>query len=299
MSEARPDFDSLRSMMPMGNFHRNAIMEVLAHRAVLAYLDAQPDTLAAVVERVGTWDDAPREFRYPEDHPRYRFAAQRALALVNDAFRTADQVGVEFQDAMVMLGARRLVASFAPEVHRRGALKVLGSGTKDVVGIALGVDSADGPSGLVGFAAAAAYLYGNSRLFPSQHAVRTMFERRIRDLEAEALQIPDLERVADISDQEARGFLLRILPAFPLSPPGTPTLPELEAIELVKRHLLTTPADATSPDQQQELLRCITVILAASLETHTANKLYVARGDSFPGRGRQQPRRKQPKSRRK
>lgn len=299
MTEPREDFDVLRSMIPAGNFHRNAIMEALARRAVLAYLDAQPDTLAAVIERVGTWDDSPREFRYPENLPRYRFAAQRALTMINQAFMVADQGGVEFQDAMVMLGARRLVTDLAPETHRREALEILRTGKKDAIGIELRPDAADGPAGLVAFAATAAHLYGNPRLFRSQHAVRTMFDKQIRELEAEAYQVPDLERVADVTDQDAREFLLRILPVFPFSAPGAPTLPELEVLELIKRHLLTTQADATSLAQQQELLRCINVILATSLNAHVAKKQYAAPADSFPRRARQQPQRKQPKSKRK
>ncbi|HTJ67964.1 MAG TPA: hypothetical protein VL551_10575 [Actinospica sp.] len=299
MAEPHESFDALRAMMPGGSFHRNAIMDALARRAVLAYLDAQPDTLAAVIERVGTWDDTPREFQYPQTLPRYRFAGQRALAIVNQAFMVADQAGIEFQDAMVMLGARRLVTDLAPEAHRREALEILRTGKKDAAGIELRPDAADGPAGLVAFAATAAHLYGNPRLFRSQHAVRTMFDKQIRELEAEAYQMPDLERVADISDQDARAFLLHLLPGFPLSPLGEPTLPELEIIQLIKRHLLSTHADATTADQQEELLRCVRVILSTSLEAREAKKQYAAPASSFPGRPRQQPRRKQPKAKRK
>jgi hypothetical protein len=274
-------------------------MDALARRAVLAYLDAQPNTLTAVIERVGTWDDSPREFKYPQSLPRYRFAGQRALAMVNQAYIVADQGGIEFQDAMVMLGARRLVSDLAPEAHQREALEILRAGKKDSVGIELRPDAADGAAGLAAIAAVAAHLYGNPRLFRSQHAVRTMFEKQIRELEAEAYQMPDLERVPDVSDHDAREFLLRILPGFPLSRLGEPTLPELEILELIKRHLLSTPADATNFAQQEELLRCIRVILATSFAAHEAKKQFAAPAESFPGGLRQQPRRKQPKAKRK
>jgi hypothetical protein len=126
-----------------------------------------------------------------------------------------------------------------------------------------------------------------------------MFERQIRELEAEAYQTPDLERVADISDQDAREFLLRILPGVPLSPPGRPTLPELEILEMIKRHLLSTHADATTPAQREELLRCILVIISTGFEARAMKTQFAAPAGAFPSRPRQQPRRKQPKAKRK
>lgn len=284
--------------MPSGVIHRNLAMEALARRAVLAYLDADPDTLAAVVERVGTWDDVPRERPYPVSLPRYRFAAQRALGVANEAYAVADHANIQLQDSLVRLGARKLVAELAPEQHRREALEILHGG-RDSAGTGARSDAVDGPAGLVAYAATAAHLFGNPRLFPSQHLVRKMLLSQIRETEAEAQQAPDLERITDVSDREAGAFLDRLWPGFRIPGSDEISLPELEIVSMIKRHLLTTPADATTPEQQRELTRCIKVILTTGLAASEAkNTAYRVPAESFPSSPRTQPRRKKPKSKR-
>lgn len=298
MTDPSSDISLLRSIMPPGVIHRNLAMEALARRAVLAYLDADPDTLAAVIERVGTWDDAPREKPYPASLPRYRFAAQRALGVANEAYAVADHANIQVQDSLVKLGARKLVTDLAPEQHRSAALEILHAGARNS-GIESGSDAQDGPAGLVAFAATAAHLFSNPRLFPSQHLVRKMLLSQIRETEAEAQQAPDLERITDVSDGEAGAFLERLWPGFRIPGNDEISLPELEIVSMVKRHLLTTPADATTPEQQRELTRCIEVILTTGLRASEAKKTtYRAPAESFPNHPRTQPRRKKPKSKR-
>lgn len=299
MADQSSDISILRSIMPPGVIHRNLAMEALARRAVLAYLDADPDTLAAVLERVGTWDDVPRERPYPASLPRYRFAAQRALGVANEAYAVAEHANIQLQDSLVRLGARKLVADLAPEQHRREALEILHGGGRDSAGTEVRSDALDGPAGLVAYAATAAHLFGNPRLFASQHLVRKMLLSQIREADAEAQQAPDLERITDVSDREAGAFLDRLWPGFRIPGSDEISLPELEIVSMIKRHLLTTPADATTPEQERELTRCIEVILTTGLAASEAkNTTYRVPAESFPNSPRTQPRRKKPKSKR-
>jgi hypothetical protein len=45
------------SQLPQLNVERIGRMSGMAMRSVIALMDEQPDTYAALVERIGTWDD--------------------------------------------------------------------------------------------------------------------------------------------------------------------------------------------------------------------------------------------------
>ncbi|MFJ7275503.1 hypothetical protein [Kitasatospora sp. NPDC098663] len=94
----------------------------MALRGIIALVDEQPDTFAALVERIGTWDDDPGRTPYPR--PRYQFAVTEALRIVNDAFTAIEEVGPLPNEAVVD-GARPLIERFAPAEYHDAALEKL------------------------------------------------------------------------------------------------------------------------------------------------------------------------------
>lgn len=286
--------------MPQGVVERNAMMAALAYRTVLAFLDRDSQGLAAAVERVATWDDYPRAFPYPASLPRFKMAAQMAMEYAITGLRAAKtQSGISPGESELKSEASTLVAELGPPEYQQAAMKVLAVGT-----------AAAGPTpmedkaslgGLVAYAAVAAAVYGNATIYRSQHTVRRLLVKHIREAEAEAYQMPPAEQITDVSEDDARAFLDSIFEdGFPLGGPGELSLPELDIIALAQRHLLHTKADASSPEQIAELKRCILVILTSSTAAFSSKRTteYTTPGSSFPGRTRPQPKRKKPKSKR-
>lgn len=77
--------------LPRPIAERMGRMSGMAMRAIIALIDEAPDTFAALVERIGTWDDDPGRTPYPM--PRYQFAIKEVLRIVNDAFTAIDERG--------------------------------------------------------------------------------------------------------------------------------------------------------------------------------------------------------------
>jgi hypothetical protein len=297
MSDPIPDMSVLRQVMPHGVIERNAMMTALAYRSVLAFLDRDAQALAAAVERVATWDDYPRAFPYPARLPRFKMAAQMAMEYAITGLRAASsQSGISPGEAELKSAAAALVAELGPAEHQEAAMKVLAAGAGRTP-----AEEKASLGGLVAYAATAAAVYGDPKIYRSQHTVRRMLVAHIREAEAEAYQVPAAERITEVSEAEARAFLDAIFEdGYPLGEPGELTLPELDILALAQRHLLHTKADASTPEQIAELKRCIAVILKASIDAFSAARpaAYTAPGASFPGSARVQPKRKKPKSKR-
>lgn len=298
MSEEFPDVDALRQAFPDGVIERVAVMSALAWRAVLAYLDRDAQSLAAVIERVGTWDDYPRKYPFPAAAPRFKNAVTAAMNSGITILRAAADSGKEPGAAQLQAAAAKLVAELAPAEHQQSALRIL----------QLDQQAADDErwdeqftaGGLAAYAALTAAVYGDPAIMPTQHEVRRAIVKYVRQDEADAYKVPLAERITEVDEQEARAFLDGLFePGSPLQESDRPpTLYELDILALVQRHLLHTKADATTLEQAAELRRCILVIVKSSLEAFDARRPYASPSGSFPGGPRVQPKRKKPKSKR-
>ncbi|MEU4113356.1 hypothetical protein AB0F71_02495 [Kitasatospora sp. NPDC028055] len=259
---------ALMDKLPAHIVERTGRMYALARRAVLALIDGDADTLAAVVDRIGSWDDDPGRDPYPD--PPFKYPASEALSLANEFFRLGELVGVHTSNYAAADGATRLIKQCAPAGHREAALSLLSTMKADGHG---GVEfdraAADGPAGLLAFAATAASLTENRRVFRSKETVRLTLIKHIRESEAKALRIPDRESISEISDQDALAFLHQLYgDDYPLPrDPDERAVWELDIVAVIKQHLLDTPADATTPGQRRALHERLTTILQAAAGT--------------------------------
>ncbi|MFD8609711.1 hypothetical protein ACFV09_12605 [Streptomyces sp. NPDC059631] len=256
--------------LPRPITERRGRMSGMAMRAIIALIDEEPDTFAALVERVGSWDDDPGRTAYPL--PRYEFALQEAARIVNDAF-TAIEERKPLPNEVVTEGARGIVERLAPEEYRAEALAKLaefppGTEPMDLVGGEEG-----GPVAFVITTAAAAWLCGGAggRMATLEN-IRLMLLQQARQAESIATGAPEREQVNKISDDDALALLAdlydedyaRLIPGPRQRGPW-----EWDMLAVLKAHLLETPADATTPEQRQELKKKLLTVLQAAAATQT------------------------------
>lgn len=105
--------------LPRPIVERMGRMSGMAMRAIIALIDEEPDTFAALVERIGTWDDDPGRAPYPM--ARYEFPIKEVLRIVNDCFTAIEERGPLPNEA-VAEGARGIVERLTPEEYRAQAL---------------------------------------------------------------------------------------------------------------------------------------------------------------------------------
>jgi hypothetical protein len=299
------DFDSLREQIaaaiPAWMTERNGRMSGMAMRLILAYIDGQPETVAALVERIGTWDDDPGRHPYPL--PRYEFPAQEAARTLGTMMRGIEQVQrVTVLNEEVADGAVRLIEAHGPEQHRKEALERLASvpaGTEPFS--ILGDSTEPGPLELIVAAAATAGMCTNPKYVAAPQAVRMTVVNQMREAEALAGGVPSRERITEISDRQALWLLTQLYDGddnFSRTIPRQPSERgpwEWDILALLKTHLLETPAEATTPEQAAALKA---QILATMQAAHATRK-----HTGPPPRGtkagqRTQPHRKKPKGKR-
>ncbi|MEY9948425.1 hypothetical protein [Kitasatospora sp. GAS1066B] len=281
--------------MPSAIVERTGRMHALSRRAVLAFIDADRETLAAVVDRIATWDDDPGRATYPR--PRFEFPANQALALANDLFRLGEQQGIRISDAQAATGAAELINRDAPTEHREAALALLSAMKGDSRnGAVFDPVAATTEAGLLAFAATAAWLGTNPRLIRSRETVRLNLIKEIRESESRALKVPERETIRDVSDKDALAFLHQLYGEhYPLPrDPAERGAWEMDIVAIVRQHLLETPADATTPEQKKALHERVIAILSAAAGTPRRTPPPATRS----GAVRQQPKRKQPKGKR-
>ncbi|OLE27519.1 MAG: hypothetical protein AUG49_05115 [Catenulispora sp. 13_1_20CM_3_70_7] len=259
--------------MPPWAMDRMGRMSGWTHRVLLAMIDGDAETLAAVLERMAGHDTEPG--RRPYTETTWQFA-------IREIERTA--------------GVTALLADLAPEELREQAvanalLCVHDDHSGDVLPVVR-----DG-SLVLALAAIAAWSVRDKNLSPTVAPVRLALISRIKEAEAIALGIPEAEQINEVSDDEARAFLESLH--------GVCTIPkdrsrwhlaELDVICLLKEHLLETPVAATTEDQRRALDAAIKLRLQAALGTHRPRPAAPAT-PHVPGQ-RVQPRRKRPKDKR-
>jgi hypothetical protein len=286
-------FDDFLSAMPPAMVERMGRMSALARRGILALVDAEPQTLSAVVDRIGTWDDDPGRGGYPM--PRFQFPAKQALTVANDFFRLADEHAIPISNDAAASGAVELLEQLAPQEHRDTAVAVLAVMKGHTDAVELDAATSESEAGFLAYAATAAWLGTRPQLFPSRETLRLLLIKHIRQNESRALGVPTREQINEISDRAARDFLLRLYGGdYPLpTHPEERALWEVDIVAVAKQHLLETPADATTADQARALHDRVDTILRAA-----AGTVRRPPPPNRTGSPRTQPKRKKPKGRR-
>ena len=116
--------NDLMGQLPRPMVERMGRMSGMAMRSIIALIDEAPGTFAALVERIGAWDDDPGRVPYPM--PRYQFAVKEALRIVNDAVTAIEEKAGPLPNEVLAKGARDLIERFAPAEYREDALAKLG-----------------------------------------------------------------------------------------------------------------------------------------------------------------------------
>ncbi|WP_416971656.1 hypothetical protein [Streptomyces sp. 4F14] len=257
--------------MPQPIVERMGRMRGMALRSVIALIDEAPDTFAALVERIGTWDDDPGRTPYPL--PRYSFATEQALQFFRDAVTVIERKTGPLPNEVVAEGARGVVEQFAPAEYREDALAKLaafpsGTGPVEISG---GEDA-----GLVDFvvvAAMAAWVgRGAGGRMATLENIRLTLLREVRHAESTAIGAPERERVDTVSDADALALLAdlysedyaRLIPG-----PNQRGPWEWDMLAVLKTHLLETPAEATTPEQAEQLKAKLLSVLQAAAATQT------------------------------
>lgn len=264
---------SLASQLPPGIAERMGQMESLGHKVVLAFVDGDGEEIARTLDKIASWDDAPGRLPYPGS--RFEFAVKQVLDTVNTLFNVYDEVG-GVENAAVVAGARHLIEQYAPAEFQELAFEHFAEvpgGTAEM-NLARGGKPADAGT-MLAVSAAAAWLATQPHVFPVRQDSRQILLQRIREGAADAYGTPARERVTSISDAEARAFLDVLFPPagsypFPTNPREW-TVGEREVIGLMKSHLLTTPASATTPAEVRALKGQIIKTLEAALAQMTAS----------------------------
>jgi hypothetical protein len=262
--------NDLMGQLPRPIVERMGRMSGMALRAIIALIDEEPDTFAALVERIGTWDDDPGRTPYPM--PRYEFAIKEVLRIVNDAFAAIEERGPLPNEA-VAEGARDVIARLAPEEFRTDALAKLAGFPPGTEPMDLSGGEDGGVVDFVVAASAAAWMIGGAggRMAMQQH-LRLMLLQQVRHAESTATGAPDREQVNQISDSDALALLadlydedyVRLIPGPRQRGPW-----EWDMLAILKTHLLETPADATTPEQRQELKAKLLAVLQAAAATQS------------------------------
>ncbi|KNB53493.1 hypothetical protein [Streptomyces caatingaensis] len=255
---------SLMDELPDGIVERTGRMHALSRRAVLAFIDEDAQTLAAVVDRIASWDDDPGRLPYPQ--PRFQFASRQALALANDLFYQAETHGAHISNRAAAGGAGDLIARHAPAEHRAAAQRLLTAMNEDGRDAEFSPTAGDEAPGLLAFAATAAWLCVHPKVHRSRESARLALIQEIRESEAKALKTPDREMINEISDQDALHLLGQLYDGdYPLPrDAGERAVWEADIIAVAKQHLLETPADATTPEQKAALCERVSAILRAA-----------------------------------
>ncbi|MFE2104524.1 hypothetical protein ACFXAF_01420 [Kitasatospora sp. NPDC059463] len=286
--------NDLMSQLPRPLVERMGRMSGMALRGVIALVDEEPDTFAALVDRIGTWDDDPGRTPYPR--PRYQFAVTEALRVVNNGFTAIEEHGPLLNEAVVE-GARPLIESFAPAEFRDAALQKLATFPPGTEPMDLSGGDDVGPVDYVVAAAAAAWIAnGAGGRVAMQQNLRLALLKEVRRAESVATGAPEREQVNDVSDADALALLaalydedyVRLIPG-----PRDRGPWEWDMLAVLKAHLLETPADATTPEQAQALKAKLVTILQAAVATVEKPKAPMVR----PVGKRVQPKR-QPKKKR-
>jgi hypothetical protein len=245
-------------------------MTALADRAILALIDGQDDTLAAVLDRIATFDLEPGRPAPPETYDPWKFPVDQVLKTADAFLQISERVG-GVTDAEVTVGAGELLAVFSPPDRRAAAITLLegGEGPFD-----LSAAGGPGPTSFLTIAAIGAWIALQPKIFPSREALRLTFVTRIRKAEAEAAAIPEDQRIEQVSDADALE-LLRIVAGeqFAARTPARRsawTLIDLDIVSILKQHLLETPAQATTDEQAGALRDQIFLYLAAAAGTPPA-----------------------------
>jgi len=261
--------NDLMGGLPQPIMERMGRMSGMALRSVIALIDEEPGTFAALVERIGTWDDEPGRVPYPL--PRYEFPIQEALRIVGEAVTAIEQKAGSLPNEDMTEGARRLVEQFAPEEYREDALAKLaaippGTGPVEISG---GEDG--GPVDFVVATAMAAWLgRGAGGRTATTASIRLMLLEQVRRAESMAIGAPERERVDKVSDAEALALMdglfgggyARLIPG-----PNQRGPWEWDMIAVLKAHLMETPADATTPEQAEQLKARLLSLLEAAVAT--------------------------------
>lgn len=260
--------NDVMGQLPGPMAERMGRMSGMAMRAIIALIDEEPDTFAALVERVGSWDDDPGRAPYPL--PRYEFATKEAARIVNDAF-TAIEERRPLPNEVVTEGARDIVERLAPEGYRAEALAKLAAFPSGREPMDLAGGEEGGAVSFVITAAAAAWLCGGAggRMATLEN-IRLMLLQQARQAESVAIGAPEREQVTKISDADALALLAdlydedyaRLIPGPRQRGPW-----EWDMLAVLKTHLLETPSDATTPEQRQELKAKLLTILQAAAAT--------------------------------
>ncbi|NGO67078.1 hypothetical protein G5C65_01590 [Streptomyces sp. SB3404] len=292
-AEQQTAYDVLQQM-PDEVAERIGRMRALARRAILALIDGDRETLAAVVNRIATYDDDPGRRPYPQ--PRFRLASREALKLTNAYFYQAETHGSFLANTTVADGARDLITRYAPTEHQQAAGELLtvmkGGGRQSEAEFS--PTAGDDAAGLLAFAAASAWLAVHPKVFRSRETARLTLIQEIRENEAKALKIPDREIVTEISDQDALAFLDQLYDEnCPLPRDATErAVWERDIIAITKQHLLETPASATTPEQQENLRAQATSILRAATGTPRRTAAPPDRSGTVRKQPKRQPKRK-------
>lgn len=294
---SRADF---ASFLPPGTAERMGQMMSLGHQAVLAFVDGNRTELADTIEKIAHWDDGAGGTPYTL--PRFDFAVKQVLDTVNtllDLVESHEPAG-GVDNTELAAGARELLELYAPQEYQEVALGHLAAapgGTQTVDFAREGETASEGT--LLAAAAAAAWLVTRPNAFPVRQDARQMLLKTIREGAADAYGTPERERVTSITDREAREFLDQLFPpagSFPLPyDPREWTVGEREVIGTLKTHLLTTPASATTPQQEHALKEEISVVLKRALGAVDGSTSAPAARSAAPSRTGIQPKKDKPK----
>ncbi|MFJ4800886.1 hypothetical protein [Streptomyces murinus] len=262
------NMNDMMGQLPQPIAERMGRMSGMAMRAIIALVDEEPDTFAALVERIGTWDDDPGRVPYPM--PRYEYPIKEVLRIVNDCFTAIKESG-PLPNETVAEGARGIVERLAPEKYRPQALAKLAELPAGTEPMSLSGGKESGPVDFVIAAAAGAWLCGGAggRMATLQN-IRLVLLQQARRAESMATRAPDREQVNEISDDDALALLAdlydegyaRLIPDPRQRGPW-----EWDMLAILKAHLLETPADATTPEQRRELKAKLLTILQAAAAT--------------------------------
>ncbi|MFD5029994.1 hypothetical protein ACFWM0_06145 [Streptomyces sp. NPDC058405] len=262
--------NDLMGQLPRPIAERMGRMSGMALRAIIALIDEEPDTFAALVKRIGSWDDDPGQAPYPM--PRYEFAIKEVLRIVNDAFTAIEERGPLPNEA-VTEGARDVIERLTPEEYRTEALAKLAGFPPGTEPMDLSGAEDGSPVDFVIAAAAGAWLCGGAggRMATLEN-IRLMLLQQVRRAESTATGAPERERVDKITDADALALLAdlydedyaRLIPGPRQRGPW-----EWDMLAVLKTHLLETPADATTSEQRQDLKGKLLTVLQAAAATQT------------------------------